>query len=50
MAEAAVRALPDLRDANPQLLAMIAGNDYRSAFVARPSASTLAPATAEAAR
>jgi putative membrane-bound dehydrogenase-like protein len=28
MAEAAVRALPDLRDANPQLLAMIAGNDY----------------------
>jgi putative membrane-bound dehydrogenase-like protein len=28
MAEAAVRALPDLRDANPQLLAMINGNDY----------------------
>jgi putative membrane-bound dehydrogenase-like protein len=28
IAEAAVRALPSLRDANPQLLAMIAGNDY----------------------
>ena len=28
VAEAAIRALPDLRDANPQLLAMIAGNDY----------------------
>ena len=27
-AEAAVRALPDLRDANPQLLAMITGADY----------------------
>ena len=28
IAEAAIRTLPDLRDANPQLLAMIAGNDY----------------------
>ncbi len=28
LAQAAVRALPDLRDANPQLLAMIAGGDY----------------------
>jgi putative membrane-bound dehydrogenase-like protein len=28
IAEAAVRTLPDLRDANPQLLAMIAGNGY----------------------
>ena len=28
MAEAAIRALPGLRDANPQLLAMIAGNDF----------------------
>jgi putative membrane-bound dehydrogenase-like protein len=28
IAEAAVRTLPDLRDANPTLLAMIGGNDY----------------------
>jgi len=28
LAQAAVRTLPDLRDANPQLLAMIGGNDY----------------------
>ena len=28
VAEAAIRALPQLRDANPQLLAMIGGNDY----------------------
>ncbi len=28
IAEAAIRTLPDVRDANPQLLAMIAGNDY----------------------
>ena len=28
LAEAAIRALPGLRDANPQLLAMIAGNDF----------------------
>ena len=28
VAEAAIRALPNLRDANPQLLAMIGGNDF----------------------